>query len=165
MTFIRNVLKAKCIFRIDTDRVWFLQVEDLAFPLSWFSKEERGLLSLMVKHCESIFACVVDLPHGGFELSGCSMFDEIVARHFDRLLVLKEFAISIVERGMQASEDPRPDLFLHLKRAVTALMLVEREGGNFNPQVQWTKNLRALDRALKGRDIMSSLDQIEVLVK
>lgn len=164
MTFIRNILKAKCIFRIDTDRVWFLQVEDLAFPLSWFSKEERSLLSLMVKHCESIFGCVVDLPHGGFELSGCSMFDQIVAKYFNRILVLKEFAISIAERGIQSSENPRPDLFLHLKRAITALMLAERDDGNFNPQVQWIKNLRALDRALKGRDVMSSLDQIEVLV-
>ena len=44
-------------------RVWFFQVEDLAFPLSWFTKEERIFLTVLVKHCESIF-------NSGAELDG-----------------------------------------------------------------------------------------------
>lgn len=163
-TFILNILNSKCVFRIDTDRVWFIDVEDLAFPLSWFTEKEKKFLILLVTNANFIFSHLNDMPHGGFEMSGCLIFNEIIDRYFNRLLIVKEFALSVVRRSLNSSEYPRPDLFLYLKKAATHLMLSERENGNFNPKTKWTRNLRAIDKALKGRDVVKSLIEIEVMV-
>lgn len=162
--FITNIIKDPIHFRLDLEKVWFFEEENLALPLSWFSQEEREFLALVVRHSYSLFNEVVDLPSGGFILQKSITFDQICTEHIDRLFILRDFALILIEKAQPTAKRPRPELFLHLLISVRTLITNAYRNGDFQSGSKWTKRLQIFNKVLKAKDAKSSLEEIEVLL-
>ncbi len=162
LTFITNIIKDPIHFRIDLEKVWFFQEENLAIPLSWFSRNEREYLTLLVKYSSKLFEEIVDLPSGDFILQKSTEFDIICNNTMNRLLILRDFALFLLDKSEPTCKNPRPELFLHLLIAVRSLVTWAYIRNDFCPKIQWTKRLYILNKVLKAKEVRTSLREIEI---
>ena len=160
--FLTNIIKDPIHFRLDLEKVWFFEEENLALPLSWFSRDEREFLAVVVRHCYDLFGEVVDLPSGDFILQRSNGFNKICEEHINRLIILKDFALILIDKSSPQAKRPRPELFLHLLISVRTLITVAYIHGDFKPTTKWTKRLLIFSKVLKAKDVRSSLEEIEV---
>lgn len=162
LTFITNIIKDPIQFKIDMEKVWFFQEENLTIPLSWFSKREREYLALLVRYSSTLFEEVVDLPSGDFILQKSIEFDIICSNTMNRLLILRDFALLLLDKSEPTCKNPRPELFLHLLIAVRSLVTFAYVRNDFCPKTQWTKRLIILNKVLKAKEVRRSLQEIEI---
>lgn len=162
MEFITNIIKDPIHFKLDLEKVWFFEEENLALPLSWFSRQEREFLATLVGQAYNLFGEVVDLPSGDFILQKSEVFNGTCIRHINRLLILRDFALILIDKADPHSERPRPELFLRLMISVRALIANAYRNDDFKPNRQWTARLLILGKVLKANDIKTSLEEIEV---
>ena len=162
LTFIRNIIRDPIHFRLDLEKVWFFEEENLALPLSWFSKDEREFLALLVRHAHRLFGEIVNLPSGGFILQRSLVFNDICQNGINRLLILKDFALILLDRASPQTKRPRPELFLHLLISVRTLLTDAYRNGDLKPNSMWVKRLLIYNQVLKAKDVRASLEEIEV---
>lgn len=162
MGFITNIIKDPIHFKLDLEKVWFFEEENLALPLSWFSRQEREFLATVVGHAYDYFREVVDLPSGDFILQKSEIFNEICKKHINRLLILRDFALILIDKADLKSTKSRPELFLHLTISVRTLIARAYRNGDFKPNRQWAAQLLILGKVLKANDVRTSLEEIEV---
>ena len=79
-------------------------------------------------------------------------------KEIDRLLIIREFALSILEKSSTNSE-----LFEYLLIGVQGLMLGAYKDKLFKPEVLWTKNLLAFSKAIRAPDPKKALKEIEIM--
>lgn len=162
-TFITSIIKDPICFKLDLEKIWFFEDENLALPLSWLSRDEREFLATLVGHSYVLFGEVVDLLSGDFVLQKSVSFDKICNDCINRLLVLRDFALILVEKSDPKCENPRPELFLHLLISVRSLITFAYSSDDFSPKIQWTKRLLIFNKVLKSSDVKRNLEEIEIL--
>jgi hypothetical protein len=162
-TFISSIIKDPISFKLDLEKIWFFEDENLALPLSWLSKNEREFLATLVGNSYVLFGEVVDLPSGDFVLQKSASFDKICNDCISRLLILRDFALILVDKSDPKCGNPRPELFLHLLISVRTLITFAYCNDDFSPKIQWTKRLLIFNKVLKSSDVRRNLNEIEIL--